>query len=76
MIEMGVLRRQERLRLRLDQEASQQRAAFARKLYEQKIEEIRARVVNGETSLTEAQQEVLDATVDRVITKRNLSGNG
>jgi hypothetical protein len=69
-IAMAHERKKQKLRIRLQQENSQQRARQAREFAEKKLAEVYAKVANQEMSLTEAQAETIDILVDQQIALR------
>lgn len=64
-IEMHRKRKLMKLAERTHQANSQQRAAYARKVADAKLAEVQAKVANQEMSLTEAQGELIDITMEQ-----------
>jgi len=58
-------RKKQKLRIRLQQANNQQRAAHARRVSEEKVAEMRARLLSGDMSFTEVQAEIIEDIASR-----------
>jgi hypothetical protein len=58
-------RKKQKLRIRLQQANNQQRAAHARKVSEEKLAEMQARLLSGDMSFTEVQAEIMEDVASR-----------